>query len=124
LIPFNEEGVGAFVERLYQTTLGRPSDPVGIAYWIGKARSGATGANLAYGFLRSPEFLRLSSDMTDEKYVETLYQAFFGRRSDPIGLDYWRGRLEAGCDRGSIIEGFIGSVEWRDLCRTYGIEPQ
>lgn len=122
--PFNEEGVGEFVERLYQTTLGRPSDPAGKAYWIDKARSGATGADLAYGFWRSPELLRLSIDMTDEEYVETLYQAFFGRHSDPIGLDYWCGRLEAGYDRDSIIEGFIGSVEWRDLCRTYGISPK
>ena len=124
LIPFSEEGVGEFVERLYQTTLGRPSDSVGGTYWIDKARCGATGADLAYGFLRSPEFLSLSSDMTDEEYVETLYQAFFGRRSDPIGLDYWCGRLEAGYDRDSIIEGFIGSAEWRDLCRSYGIETQ
>lgn len=124
LIPFNEEGVGEFVERLYQTTLGRSSDPAGKTYWIDKARCGATGADLAYGFLRSPEFLRLSSDMTDEEYVETLYQAFFGRRSDPIGLNYWCGRLEAGYDRDSIIKGFIGSVEWRDLCRLYGIKPQ
>lgn len=124
LIPFDEKGVGEFIERLYKTTLGRSSDQQGKAYWIYKARTGSTGADIAYGFLRSAEFIQRQVKMSDDEYVETLYSAFFGRHSDGIGRDYWCGRLETGHPRDSIIEGFLGSTEWRDLCRRYGIEPK
>jgi hypothetical protein len=119
----NEQKVGDFIERLYKNTLNRNSDAPGKAYWIDKAKNGATGAALAYGFLLSPEFIKNSSNMSHTQYVELLYRTFFNRNSDPIGLKHWTDLLYTGVKREIVIEGFIGSTEWRDLCRTYGIEP-
>ena len=120
----NEQKVGEFIERLYQTTLNRSSDPAGKSYWINKAKDGASGADLAYGFLFSKEFKANSSTMSHTSYVELLYQAFFGRHSDPNGLRFWTDQLYSGITRESIVDGFIGSQEWRDLCHSYGIEPK
>lgn len=120
----NEQKVGEFIERLYQTTLNRSSDPAGKSYWINKAKDGASGADLAYGFLFSKEFKANSSTMSHTSYVEILYSAFFGRHSDPNGLRFWTDQLYSGITRESIVDGFIGSQEWRDLCHSYGIEPR
>lgn len=124
LIPsIDEAKVGEFIERLYKNTLNRGSDASGMAYWLGRAKDGASGADLAYGFLLSPEFIKNSSTMTPTQYVELLYRTFFNRNSDPTGLKHWTDLLYTGVKREIIIDGFIGSAEWRNLCRTYGIEP-
>lgn len=123
-IEINEQKVGEFIERLYQKTLNRNSDPAGKSYWINKAKNGASGSELAKGFLLSPEFKKNSEAMTHTTYLELLYGAFFNRHSDPNGLKYWLDKLYSGTTRESIIEGFINSQEWRDLCHSYGIEPK
>lgn len=120
----DEKKVGDFIERLYQTTLNRSSDPAGKQYWIDRAKNGASGSELANGFLYSPEFKNNSSTMSHTSYVELLYGAFFGRHSDPVGLKHWTDLLYSGATRESIIEGFVGSQEWRDLCHKAGIEPR
>lgn len=124
LNPFNEQAVNAFVERLYTVALGRPSDPIGKQSWVNALRNGASGESVANGFLYSQEFKNRSNQMTDDVYVETLYQTFFGRNSDPAGKTYWVTRIESGYSRESIISGFSGSQEWTNLCAKYGIKPR
>ena len=114
-------GVAGFVDRLYTVALGRASDPVGAADWVNAIRErGQTGADVARGFLYSPEFINKAS--SNEEFVETLYQTFFGRSADPAGLAAWVAVLEGGESRENVIEGFINSTEWSNLCLTYGIQ--
>lgn len=114
-------GVEGFIERLYTVALGRSSDPIGAQYWLNKVNNGnATGADLAQGFLYSPEFL--SKNMTDEQFLDMLYGAFFNRTPDAPGKAHWLNQLRNGMSRQQVISGFINSVEWYNLCETYEIE--
>lgn len=119
---FNETKVNEFVERLYNVVLDRPSDPVGKKGWVDSLRNGQTGAYVCRGFFGSQEFIARQRTMSDDEYVELLYSAFFGRSSDKGGKDYWLTQIAQGKPRESLIDCFINSVEFANLCKSYGIE--
>ncbi len=72
--------VGDFIERLYQNILGRHSDEGGMQSWRQAAASGATGADIASGFLYSPEFL--NKPISNAEFIQILYRVFFDREAD------------------------------------------
>ncbi len=111
--------VGDFIERLYQNILGRHSDEGGMQSWRQAAASGATGADIAAGFLYSPEFL--NKPISNAEFIRILYRVFFDREADEGGLNYWGSLLNNGTTRRDAIVGFINSNEWADVCATYGI---
>ncbi|MBO4637499.1 MAG: DUF4214 domain-containing protein [Clostridiales bacterium] len=112
--------VADFVERLYTVALGRTSDPVGKQDWIDAVTlRGQTGADLARGFLYSPEFL--GKNVSNEEFVRVLYRTFFDREADADGLNGWVSVLDNGGSKEHVIEGFINSTEWANLCLLYGI---
>ena len=118
--PVTETGVAGFVERLYTIALGRPSDPVGKQDWIDAITlRGETGASCARGFLYSPEFL--NKGVSNEEFVAVLYRTFFNREPDQDGFNAWVGVLNNGTSKEEVIEGFINSTEWANLCLFYGI---
>lgn len=115
-----KQDVGEFVKRLYSICLGRQPDPNGYNDWTGRLNSSEiTGAECAYGFIFSTEFQSLN--VTDDKYVELMYNCFFGRGSDPAGKADWLSKMAGGLTRKQLFEGFANSVEFDDLCYTYGI---
>ena len=115
----SEGGVAGFVERLYTVALGRKSDPNGKADWIRAIRNGATGADAAYGFLFSAEFL--NKGMSNNEFVTVLYKTFFDRQPDQAGLNAWVAALQRGDSKQDVIMGFINSTEWANVCLRYGI---
>ena len=116
----SEPGVAGFVERLYTVALGRSSDPVGKQNWIDAITlRGETGAGAARGFLYSPEFL--NKDVSNEDFVRVLYRTFFDREPDQGGFTAWVDALNGGASKQDVIEGFINSTEWANLCLRYGI---
>lgn len=116
----SEPGVAGFVERLYTVALGRNSDPAGKQNWIDAITlRGETGASAARGFLYSPEFL--NKDASNEEFVAVLYRTFFDREPDQAGFNAWVGALRNGTPKQEVIEGFINSTEWANLCLRYGI---
>ncbi|MBO4637201.1 MAG: DUF4214 domain-containing protein, partial [Clostridiales bacterium] len=118
--PVRETGVAGFVERLYTIALGRASDPVGKQDWIDAITlRGETGAGCARGFLYSPEFL--NKGVSNEEFVATLYRTFFDREPDQAGFNAWVAVLNNGTSKEEVIEGFINSTEWANLCLFYGI---
>ena len=114
-----EGGIEGFVERLYTVALGRESDPYGKADWINRVRVGGnTGADLARGFLFSDEFL--GKNMSNSDFVDVLYATFFNRQADEHKAD-WLGLIDSGWTKTQVIDGFINSTEWANLCLTFGI---
>ena len=111
-----------FVERLYTVALDRPSEPDGKAYWVDQVvNKGLTGADCARFFmLGAPEFL--GRNLSDDAFVEVLYKTYFGRDSEPDGKAYWLARLASGDERALLVEEFIESVEWCNICATYGVK--
>ncbi len=115
-----KEQVTAFVERFYTIILGRPAEAAGLQDWTNRLlKKEATGAQVAAGFINSDEFQK--KKMTDEEYVTRLYRAFFDREPDKGGYEGWLRELKNGKSRDYVLRGFIGSPEFNDLCRKYGI---
>lgn len=116
------EGVTAFVTRLYHKALGRAGDEQGLENWCRTIlRREGTMESVAYGFIFSPEFL--SHDTSNEQFVQILYRTFLNRESDPVGFADWVRRLDQGMDREKVFQGFSGSQEFRKLMEEYGISP-
>jgi len=111
----------AFATRLYRLTLQREPDLGGLNYWHDALRSGkATGASVAQGFLFSTEMRNRS--LSNEQFVEVLYNAILGRNSDASGKAYWVNQLRNGTSRESVFAGFVNSQEFGNLCSSYGIQ--
>ena len=116
-----EVSFAAFVERMYVVVLDRPSEPEGKAYWTDKVSKGElTGADCARNFLNSQEFK--DRNLSDEDFVAVLYKAIFNRdaKDDPNGFNFWMDSLKV-TGRDNVVNGFINSPEWCDLCAEYGI---
>ena len=120
--PAKDPSFEDFVERLYVVALGRPSEAEGKAYWVEQVvKNGFTGADCARFFmLGAPEFL--GRNLTDDEFVEVLYKTYFDRDSEPDGKAYWLGRLASGTERAVLVEEFIESVEWCNVCAMYGVK--
>ena len=114
--------IGDFVERLYTVALNRASEKAGKDYWIDEITSGRrTGGDCAHYFLiDAPEFL--NRKLSVEAFVETLYRTFFGRNSESAGKAYWVSEIKDGRKtRADVINGFIDSTEWCNICARYGV---
>ena len=112
-----------FVERLYVVALNRESEPEGKEYWVNQVvEEGKTGADCArYFLLEAPEFME--RQLSTDKFVETLYQTFFDRESDKEGKDGWVKAINSGKKtREEVVNDFIESVEWCNVCATYGVK--
>ena len=118
----SEEQVKAFVTRFYQLCLDRNPDPAGLEGWTNDLLDQVrTGADVAKGFIFSQEFIGKGTVNAD--YLTILYKAFFNRDPDPGGWDAWLSELNAGKDRGDVLDGFLYSLEFSELCEEYGISP-
>ncbi|WP_417539523.1 DUF4214 domain-containing protein [Marinobacter sp.] len=118
----SQSNIEAFVKRFYQTVLERDAEPAGRNDWVDRLASGVeAGADVARGFVFSTEFTNRQLD--DQNFVSVLYRAFFNRDPDQAGMNDWLQRLGAGTDRGSILDGFIYSQEFKNLATAYSILP-
>lgn len=109
-----------FVERLYTVALNRPSDAIGKAAWIASLQNGTkTGADTVWGVVLSDEFKDRS--LSDNDFVEVLYKTLFDRSSDSIGKENWLNQLNNGASRETIFNGFVGSDEFAELVRSFGL---
>ena len=116
----DEQGVEDFVTRLYDICLDRQPDPSGFRDWTEQLEDGTnTGVGCAYGFIFSPEFQ--NRPISNDQYVELMYNCFFGRASDPAGKADWLSKMNAGMSREELFIGFANSVEFFELCGSYGI---
>ncbi|MDE7367873.1 MAG: DUF4214 domain-containing protein, partial [Lachnospiraceae bacterium] len=109
-----------FVERLYETCLGRDSEVDGLDYWTAELSSNRqSGAAVGYGFVFSDEYK--NKHTTDSDFIEMLYQVFMDRPSDAGGKAYWMNLLQQGVSREYVFAGFAHSQEYTSICSSYGI---
>lgn len=116
----DKEKIGAFVDRLYNKCLGRGADEGGRNNWVNALANGSqTGAGAAYGFFFSDEFK--NKNLSNEDFVELLYNVFLDRSSDAPGKAGWVSQLESGYGRLGVFRGFAESNEYNEICGSYGI---
>ena len=118
--PYWINGLYDFLNRLYITGLGRAADHDGQFVWFNHIiYDGYSGADLVRGILYSPEFL--NKNVSNRDFVLIVYRTILDREADAEGLAHWTAQLDSGVSRQQIVEGFLGSVEWANMCRWYGI---
>jgi hypothetical protein len=85
------------VQEAYIAYYGRPADPAGLAYWVG--RFNAAGGSLTpimNAFAASAEFNARYGGLTNDALVTKVYQQTLGRDPDASGLAFYVGKLNAG----------------------------
>ena len=121
--PAKREDIEAFVERFYTIILDRPSEAAGLKNWTDALVAGTRGgADVAEEFIHSQEYM--AKNESDEVYINKLYLAFFNRQPDAAGKAAWMQSLAEGKDRDFILDGFLASEEYRNLCLSYGIKRE
>ncbi len=116
------EQVQAFVTRFYVQCLNRQPDSDGLSEWVGRLMNGSkTGADVAHGFVFSEEFL--ANNHGNEAFLTILYSAFFNRQPDAEGYSAWLSRMAGGMNREKVLDGFLKSQEFAQLCADFGITP-
>jgi len=114
------QGVQDFVTRLYTVCLDRDPDTDGFNHWCNRLSNyEISGSEAAYGFIFSPEFQNKS--VTNEQYVELMYNCFFGRASDSEGKAHWLNQMNTGMTKTQLYAGFTNSQEFDNLCTSYNI---
>ena len=115
--------VVSFAARLYRVCLDREPEKQGLTWWVSRLKAKQeTGGSCAWGFFDSTEFK--NHKYNNSAFLDHAYQAFFDRRADTAGKNWWLGEMKKGMTRKDVItKGFAVSNEWKALCRKYGIKP-
>ena len=120
-IHYDSKKLNDFVSRLYRNFLKREPDEKGLADWVDALVSGrGTGAQVVSGFVLSNEYQ--ANSLNNKEYITALYRIIFDREPDEGGLYGWISVLDNGGTYKKILEGFINSVEFDNLCKDLGIE--
>ena len=113
--------VTGFVTRLYDKCLNRRPDEKGLQDWVDVLCGfKSDGVNVAYGFVFSDEMNK--RNLSDEDFIEILYNVFLDRPSDTAGKQNWLYYLDNGTSRYGVFMGFANSVEFGEICSRYGID--
>lgn len=114
------DNVAGFVERLYETALDRRAEPSGLNNWTSALKGKAvTGSYVGGFFLLSQEFN--NKNYCNRHFVEHLYAALMDREPDSGGLNNWCNALNSGISREFVINQFLISPEFTNICTNYGI---
>ena len=118
--PIDPANPESFVDRLYTLVLGRDPDEKGHEEWTNSLiEQRSSGVDIGYGFVFSQECKERK--LSNEEFVEMLYNTYLGRPSDEGGKAAWVSQLDAGVDREKVFEGFAMSDEFSEICTVSGI---
>lgn len=113
--------VEAFVTDLYTNLLNRKPDSKGLISWTTSLQNGQnTAASMVVGFVKSREFQNRSLSISD--YISVLYRAILGRKAAESDINAWRNAINNGSTRIKVLEGLLGSREFKNMCNKYGIQ--
>jgi hypothetical protein len=109
---FDPTGAAEDIARLYQGLLGRSTDLNGLKFWTSLVdNSHVSLSDIADAIAASPEFVQLYGSLTDEQFIDQIYQNTFGRHVEAGGLQTWEASLAAGTSRGAVAMAIAESAE-------------
>ena len=117
-----------YIYRLYLNTLKRVPEPNGLFYWYGRLKSADSNESGEDSALDVSKFFFFSKEMQDanlsnEEYIERLYNTLLNRKSDEGGKKYWLEVIEKNHIKKEVIfYQFMVSKEFKDLAKSYNIE--
>ncbi len=119
-LPCENHELMSFIARFYSKALGRNYDIDGLNDHVGSYLANRDFYQMAFNFIFSPEYIE--KDLSDEEFVENMYEVFFDRSSDPAGKADWLDRMAyQGYTREDVLAGFVGSQECAELVERFGI---
>jgi hypothetical protein len=83
------------VNKLYQDTLGRDGDSGGVAFWVGRLRTGWSVARVAASFYASKEYFEGFGESSNATWIADLYDKVLLRDAFPGDITYWTGEVVA-----------------------------
>ncbi|MEO1897442.1 MAG: DUF4214 domain-containing protein [Cycloclasticus sp.] len=98
---------------LYDAAFNRAPDSSGLSSWVSElVKTGVELRDVADNFIQSQEFINLYGDnLSNNDFVEALYENSLGRASDAAGKAGWVDQLDAGMARSDALIGFSESEE-------------
>lgn len=118
--------VKSFVSRMYTVVLNRDAETEGLNFWTQALLTGeyegqpVTGSIVAKMFIEGDEFK--ARELNDEDFIKVMYQAIMDRDADNDGLEMWLDVLSNGVSRTFILQQFMGSEEFSDICEDFEIQ--
>ncbi|GEO39915.1 hypothetical protein SAE02_40630 [Skermanella aerolata] len=115
--PAVEQGIwvrddqAAVVARLYDTTLDRLPDALGLANWTAALKDGMTAQRAADGFAGSLEFQQKYGALDDTGFIRQLYRNVLDREGEGAGVEAWQNGMQGGMTRAEVVLGFSESAE-------------
>jgi hypothetical protein len=111
---YDPTGTAEDVARLYQALLQRAPDAPGLVAWTASIdNSHVPISAVANSFATSPEFIQTYGSLSDDGFVQRLYQNALGRPAEAAGEQAWDNALASGMSRGQVAQGFAESAENR-----------
>ena len=118
---YAEDPINGFVRRLYKLCFNRNADKGGFNNWTTKLRNKQiTAAEAVRGFFMSTEMNNLH--LSNEDFIERCYLVMMNRPSDAGGKANWVNKLKNGTPLIDVLQGFVVSREFTNICADYGIE--
>jgi len=115
-LTFARDGQAAQVMRLYDAAFNRAPDQSGFEALLDTLENGSlTLQQLANEFIASTEFQSQYAGLTNQQFVEQLYQFCLNRAGDSGGIATWTAALNGGMSRGEVLLAFSESGEHKDL---------
>jgi serralysin len=113
------DGTAGQLFRLYSAAFGRPSDVVGMGFWIWRMETGSSLNTVAREFMTGqPEFDTMYGVApTDQTFITKLYNNVLGRDPDSEGFQYWLNTLGNNSNpnktevRAQVLIDFADSLE-------------
>jgi hypothetical protein len=101
------------IVRLYFAYFLRIPDYAGLMSWINAYNSGGSLGAISDSFAGSEEFQQRYGSLSNEAFVNLVYQNVLGRAPEPGGYAYWVGELNLGRrTRGQVMSQFSESTEY------------
>ena len=111
------QGACLLSTRLYSELLKESVNPCAYDYAYSLSKKTLTACTLVRRFTNSREFAE--KNLSNGAFVNRLYGAILGRPADRDGYNYWVQCLEKGASRPWVVNAFLESKEFVDLCEAW-----
>lgn len=113
-VAFDIDGAAGQTYRVYQAAFDRKPDVPGLSFWMFNMDNGVTLVDVADGFLKSAEAIKLyGTNATAEEFVGRLYNNVLHRAPEQAGFDFWVNAIKLGFSRADLLAQFAESGENR-----------
>lgn len=107
----NSEKIAALYTLMYH----RAPDQSGLNYWLSEMAHGKTMTDISRAFAGNARFITDYASMSNQLFVETMYQHGLGNQGDASGIGYWTGKLNLGQSRPDMLAEFALASITADL---------